>query len=416
MLVECKNCGAPLDIKSGARYVKCRYCGRQNEVRRAKTIAVQTPQRWQAPQVWRPPQHVPIARAAPQQQELRYKKSGGCGSVVIALVVGLIGLGVAIFFVSGGPGAIAAATWDGSTTYVCGPNEQVTLSGVKAEVTGGPAISAKANCQLRLKNVKLTGPIGIEAEANAKIVLYKSTIKGEQIGVKAGDNARIELKSSTVEGQETAVEAGANLELFAKSKSKIKCDQVGLVTGPNAKVELQGSELLASSTAAELGDNSSLTLLKGSTVTTTGDAVRAGENLTLIAKDKSKLKGDKLGVNAKSHPKIELHGGSSIESAGTAIEVTYHLKLELREGSLVNAGTCAVCTNSNTDIQLYSSTIQSRQRAITGNNNCKVHCESGTITGQTAFDFKAYTNLRLKGCRVSGRQQLGRNSKLDERP
>lgn len=59
MLIECRNCGAPLDIKARQRFARCRYCDRQNRVQQTRTIAQHTPGGWQPPRVWTPPSHAP---------------------------------------------------------------------------------------------------------------------------------------------------------------------------------------------------------------------------------------------------------------------------------------------------------------------------------------------------------------------
>ena len=55
MLVECKNCGAPLDVNGVERFVRCSYCDKVNRVRTMRTMEVQTPPQWRPPQTWQPP-------------------------------------------------------------------------------------------------------------------------------------------------------------------------------------------------------------------------------------------------------------------------------------------------------------------------------------------------------------------------
>ena len=59
MLVECNNCGAPLDVKPTEQRSKCRYCGATTLVQNTRTIAPTTPPQWQPPRQWVPPAHVP---------------------------------------------------------------------------------------------------------------------------------------------------------------------------------------------------------------------------------------------------------------------------------------------------------------------------------------------------------------------
>lgn len=70
MLVECNNCGAPLDVAPRDQLVTCRYCDRTNRVRSLKTTAMRTPDDWRPPPTWRPPPDVP----EPSERELRHHR------------------------------------------------------------------------------------------------------------------------------------------------------------------------------------------------------------------------------------------------------------------------------------------------------------------------------------------------------
>ena len=73
MLVECQQCGAPLDVGNDARLVRCSYCHTTNRVRSMRTLAVQAPPQWQPPPTWTPPAHfgapaAPLPYRAPPKQ------------------------------------------------------------------------------------------------------------------------------------------------------------------------------------------------------------------------------------------------------------------------------------------------------------------------------------------------------------
>src|SRR5690242_5367083 len=55
MLVECHNCGAPLDVTQNASVVKCNYCGTSAKTTKQKTVALETPKDWKPPTEWKPP-------------------------------------------------------------------------------------------------------------------------------------------------------------------------------------------------------------------------------------------------------------------------------------------------------------------------------------------------------------------------
>lgn len=60
MIVECRECGAPLDVQVGSAFAKCAYCGNTSKVKSAKTLMAESPAGWKPPPVWQPP---PTARA-----------------------------------------------------------------------------------------------------------------------------------------------------------------------------------------------------------------------------------------------------------------------------------------------------------------------------------------------------------------
>lgn len=69
MLVECKQCGAPLDVSATASIVQCSYCGAQNRVRSMRTLAEQAPAGWVPPAQWTPPQaRAPLPYRAPPKE------------------------------------------------------------------------------------------------------------------------------------------------------------------------------------------------------------------------------------------------------------------------------------------------------------------------------------------------------------
>jgi hypothetical protein len=69
MLLECNNCGAPLDIRGTPDVVSCGYCGAAESLAHLRTLETQTPKGWQRPHEWRPPDHVPADSA----QVYRYR-------------------------------------------------------------------------------------------------------------------------------------------------------------------------------------------------------------------------------------------------------------------------------------------------------------------------------------------------------
>ena len=55
MLMECSNCGAPLDVTGSERLARCKYCGTTSRLRALRTVASETPPGWRPPEEWTPP-------------------------------------------------------------------------------------------------------------------------------------------------------------------------------------------------------------------------------------------------------------------------------------------------------------------------------------------------------------------------
>ncbi|MDC0746409.1 hypothetical protein [Polyangium mundeleinium] len=68
MILECRHCGAPLDVKPEAALTKCRYCDTTSERRLLRTVSAETPRDFRPPSQWTPPPQFP----APSNQALAY--------------------------------------------------------------------------------------------------------------------------------------------------------------------------------------------------------------------------------------------------------------------------------------------------------------------------------------------------------
>jgi hypothetical protein len=94
MIIECKHCGAPLDVVEGANLTRCNYCGRTQRVQSARTQLPQTPPNWNPPPNWIPPAHVP-ARSV----QLSYDATKKVGSTILMVV--LIGALLPVLIIGG---------------------------------------------------------------------------------------------------------------------------------------------------------------------------------------------------------------------------------------------------------------------------------------------------------------------------
>lgn len=233
MLVECGNCGAPLDVEGDPTFVKCRYCDRSNKVKSLRTLSMQTPATWQPPPRWTPPAHVP----APSSRALSYGATaagaaagatGISGCAIAGAVLGILGAVAAVVLAVvvpamsepyGGadegfaPPGFGGASWDGSAPFSCGGNQVVTLSNVEASLPGQTAITVSANCQLTLDNVTITAGQGIVGGGNGRIVVTNTTIRSTGPGIQVDGNRVLEVRGSNVIASGgPAVDVGANTQ------------------------------------------------------------------------------------------------------------------------------------------------------------------------------------------------------------
>jgi len=129
------------------------------------------------------------------------------GAVILGLVViTFAGVGLYVYFqakdgaASGTSKTATAGAWDGKSTFECKGNDAVSLTGIKANVSG-TAIKASGNCQLTLSGVDITAPIGIEASAGAKVTMTGGSIKATTNSVVASANAKVDLVGTSVTGK-----------------------------------------------------------------------------------------------------------------------------------------------------------------------------------------------------------------------
>jgi hypothetical protein len=134
----------------------------------------------------------------------------GIGCVVVGFVVVLLGaIGLYAYSeVTGGSaptGAGKAATWDGTSTFSCGGNDNVKLTGVKANLPASTAIKAAGNCKLDLVGVDITAKNGIEALANAKVTVTGGSVNATDKAASALGSASITFSGTTVSGKKQAL-------------------------------------------------------------------------------------------------------------------------------------------------------------------------------------------------------------------
>lgn len=432
MLIECKNCGAPLDIKEGKRTVKCAYCRSTNAVQQTRMLAQVTPPRWSAPKVWMPPPNV----AAPKTQ-LKYHGGGfGCGLTVFILLVTLVPTGIGIAAATGGTGWVKVWRWDKTSTLECGVNEELELSDVEATVDGGPVIKVVGpNCTVRIKDSKLSGDVGVQVEAvNFKLYLLNSTVEGTSNGIECGTNCdiyaeqnssikggeigvqhanTIKLQDSKISGTRAAIEAENNLDLQLEG-SEVMGAKTAVTAGVSLKIAVDKDSKINATTAVVAGTGANITVRDG-TIEATSSAIRlTGSNLVLqVLADGKVTSKDAIVSGATNNPKLTVEGGL-IQAGGTVIEGKHNMNLTINEGGRVKGAT-GVVFNSGGHVTINNGTLEVSGTAIDVANNATVDCRGGTIKAKEAFKFDSNATVKLNGCKVTGTRSLGKRAKVDEK-
>jgi hypothetical protein len=204
--LKCQLCGAPAQIPPGQTLYQCPFC--KNSFNVAGDVA--------PPPVAPPPPsyhheipHIIViapGASAPQSMPMpmpmprRRSSGGGC---VLAAVPALITVCVVLAIV--GPNLVSnlglfGFGWDGKSTLECTGNDDMTVSGITGNVTGGTVISASGNCTLHVKQCNLKGGVGIEADGNAHVFIEDGSLEGTQSAVEAGGNSHVEFHGTNVTG------------------------------------------------------------------------------------------------------------------------------------------------------------------------------------------------------------------------
>jgi len=100
MLIECKHCGAPLDVKPAKRTAKCNYCGSTSVIGEVRTVASSTPAEWKPPREWTPPAHVAADSSKPLRFRAEYWIHQIAGLLITLAVAGVMATVAGIALIS----------------------------------------------------------------------------------------------------------------------------------------------------------------------------------------------------------------------------------------------------------------------------------------------------------------------------
>ena len=234
MLLECRNCGAPLDIKPGQDTTKCVYCKATSRADVMKTVLPTTPPGWRPPPIWLPPPHVPAESVPLKYQGLQRQMIFIYVAVVALSALGICG-GVAASLV-GGAGLKSNPGWNTDTALFCSGSQDVTFSDLRRVLPNGGSILATDHCTLTLIRCDLQFTLGIVATGNAHVHLVGGRLRTEQVAIVAQDNAVITLENGAIVEASRAIIASGQSQIDALGGSIVG----SVVTIQNAKV-LQSS-------------------------------------------------------------------------------------------------------------------------------------------------------------------------------
>jgi hypothetical protein len=202
MLLDCTNCGAPLDVQPGAWMATCGYCKRTQTVRQKTKHAIPTPPGWNAPPQWTPPtwtagrvQVMPFDPTAAARKQARVI---GC-VVLFPILLTLLGVAIPIFITLGGTGLFTSFSWDGKDTLDCGGSDRTTLKDVDVKAKASPAILVHGNCRLTIEGSKISGKNLIEVRDSGQLTVKDSvlTVKGRR-GLFTDGNFGARIQSSKI--------------------------------------------------------------------------------------------------------------------------------------------------------------------------------------------------------------------------
>lgn len=192
MLIECTRCGAPLDVPTGAKIVRCNYCRSSHNIQATRTIAAQTPSDWRPPATWTPPQHGPYP-AAP----LKYHRTN---TVVVAVVVAsaafLIVVTLVVVFVARTAGSSGAGA-SGATRGGANAPGGATVSAAQLATT--ELAQTQVAFQKQFPSAELTGE-------QARVVLSGSNFESALL---TWNPERTRISRVNLIASKGAVDAGA---------------------------------------------------------------------------------------------------------------------------------------------------------------------------------------------------------------
>lgn len=252
MIIQCQNCGAPLDVRDSVPFVDCTYCGRSNKVASTRTLNAITPPNWQPPAQWTEADRERAATVAMAGVGVAAATTGLTGCIVVGIavaIVGTLGAAVAGFLLWGAsreaPSASSVApvaAWNGATPFRCSGGDEVVLTGVTANLPNDVAITVSGNCELTLVDSSITARVGLEGDSNGVIRLRNSVLRGSEAGARLSMNQDLELEGGEISSAGVGIEASGNSEVTLL-RGRVE-GHPAVRTSLNAELANRGAEIV----------------------------------------------------------------------------------------------------------------------------------------------------------------------------
>jgi len=102
--------------------------------------------------------------------------------------------------------------WNGKKPFSCNGSDHVRITGTKAKLKKGPAVSAMANCRVELIDVEIEAPDGLKALGQAEITMEGGKLHAEKTAAQAIGDSVIILDGVDVEGDTNEVGKNAKVK------------------------------------------------------------------------------------------------------------------------------------------------------------------------------------------------------------
>lgn len=275
MLLECHNCGAPLDVASNAAVVKCNYCGQSAKTERYKTVAFETPKDFAPPREW-----TPKAESALPQEVLIFRPAVKAARAVVRALLfsGVMTVGLGTFIAwrvsssveqatGASLGSLGQTAMNGamaiagkaaseatqaalqaaanrsagnSVPLSCSGNQTITVTQKALVLPSGVPVLASGNCTLRLVGCNVSGATAVIVKNNAEVTVEGGSLTGSGPAVVISENGKFTATGGALLTGESTVSASGNAQATLRGSS-VQGRHVAIAATGNANVDADGA-------------------------------------------------------------------------------------------------------------------------------------------------------------------------------